>query len=132
MITTLTYHPEKPDQGPTTYHATSSQSQPLATEKHRDNPTRNSYSRSHSRSRSSSPSPPPPHYAIFARADIKSRLPRPFLDRSLHLITLITFIQIFLGITTGIVSSPPFISPYYIMNHTYLSFCISVLCSNYV
>ena len=45
---------------------------------------------------------PAPHYSIFAKADIKSRLPRPFLDRSRRLIQTICLAQILLGICTGI------------------------------
>lgn len=115
---------EKPDQEHTIENNTTSshsQPDPPITEKHPTTYLHDSHqNQSHpsiarnSHSRSSSHFPPPPHYAIFARADIKSRLPRPFLDRSLHLIALIAFVQISLGIIAGIVSkqlSPSMPSP---------------------
>ena len=43
-----------------------------------------------------------PAYAGFAKTDIKSRLPRRFLDRSRHLIITIFICQTILGICTGI------------------------------
>lgn len=45
---------------------------------------------------------PDPAYAGFAKTDIKSRLPRAFLDRSRHILLFICFFQIVLGILTGV------------------------------
>jgi hypothetical protein len=48
------------------------------------------------------PSRPVPAYRSFDKTDIKSRLPRSFLDRSHHIIQFLYISQIFLGICTGI------------------------------
>lgn len=44
----------------------------------------------------------PPEYRFFDKTDIKSRLPRSFLDRSHLIIRFFCFSQIFLGICTGV------------------------------
>ena len=112
--------PEKPNQEPTTTTTatphTSSPSNPPATSvpttsKHPNTNTNTPHHHHHHHLLLHSPNedeePPPPSYSIFALTDIKSRLPLPFLNRSLHLITLITLTQIILGVTTGILLNLP-------------------------